>query len=201
MQDFKIKAAPSPSLPIGWTQERTELALRWWRNGLSAQAIAERLGGVSRCAVLSKMYRHRALTGRAAPAPLRLVESSGRAKRARTKRDINRSLVGPAASSAEAAARQPPPRPPRVLIDPQAFAPLPGSRPRPWETRRWGECAWPVDMQEAGEATYSCCRPAVKGRDYCGDHRRMALDPSPPGADALKAEADQLVAWLIRRGG
>lgn len=196
MNDLNSKNVQVTALPRVWTHERTETALRLWRAGLSAQAIAERLGGVSRCAVLSKMHRHKGLTGRAAPAALRLGESSG-SKRTRSKRDIHRSLVGPAT----VAVQQPPPRPPRAEINSEAFAPLPGSRPRPWESRRWGECAWPVEIGEGGGTTFSCCRPAVRGRDYCRDHRRMALDPDPPSASDLKAEADQLIAWLTRRGG
>ena len=184
-----------------WTAERTALALDWWRAGWSARAIAEYLGGgVSRCAVLSKMHRQKAPTGRSAPAPPRLAEApSGE----RPRRDINRSVVrrvaGPrtAWAAADAAMSGHPPREP---INPLAFAPLAGSRPRPWETRQKGECAWPVDVEAAPDLIHSCCRAADPMGGYCAEHEAMAREPDAPTADSLRRETDQLVAWLIRKG-
>jgi hypothetical protein len=41
-------------------------------------------------------------------------------------------------------------------------------RPRPWLTRREGECAFPVDGE--GHAVRSCCAPCP-GAVYCPLHR------------------------------
>ena len=206
-----IPAAANHAAPSPWTAERTQLALRLWRAGLSARAIAAQLGeGVSRCAVLAKMHRERTLAGRAPPSNLALpqaaAEGTGRAPPRPAKRDIHRSLVRncPAAPSVDAETIGGPPplgwRPPRAEYDHRAFAPLEGSRPRRWLTRRAGECAWPVEMKGAEDATYSCCRPAAPRRQYCEAHLTWALEPERPTPQMLEQEADQLARWLARRG-
>ncbi len=45
-----------------WTAERIDLLKRLWGEGQSAAAIGERLGGLSRSAVLGKVFRLRLLT-------------------------------------------------------------------------------------------------------------------------------------------
>lgn len=40
-----------------WSIERTELCLQLWSDGLSASQIAERMGGISRNAVIGKVHR------------------------------------------------------------------------------------------------------------------------------------------------
>ena len=40
-----------------WTCERTDLLKTLWHGGLSATAIAERLGGITRNAVIGKVHR------------------------------------------------------------------------------------------------------------------------------------------------
>jgi GcrA cell cycle regulator len=50
-----------------WTDERIAALKSWWGEGSTGQAIAKRLGGVSRSAVLGKIFRLR-LAAAAAPA-------------------------------------------------------------------------------------------------------------------------------------
>jgi hypothetical protein len=50
------------------------------------------------------------------------------------------------------------------------LGPLPGSTPRPWLTRAFGECAFPVDGD--GAETRSCCLPVARG-SYCFTHVRI----------------------------
>lgn len=54
-----------------WTAERVTVLERLWANGASASTIAAQLGGVSRAAVLGKIYRlrRRAADPAAAPKP------------------------------------------------------------------------------------------------------------------------------------
>jgi len=40
-----------------WTSERVELLTRYWADGYSARQIAEKLGGISRNAVIGKAHR------------------------------------------------------------------------------------------------------------------------------------------------
>lgn len=61
---------------------------------------------------------------------------------------------------------------------PQAVAKTPPAEialaPRFWETRRFGECAFPVGDCEEG--VMSCCN-ATGGRAYCGDHAKLMFTP------------------------
>lgn len=41
----------------GWTPERTALLRQWWLDGWSAREIADHLGGVTRNAVIGKLFR------------------------------------------------------------------------------------------------------------------------------------------------
>lgn len=47
--------------------------------------------------------------------------------------------------------------------------------PRPWLTRRAGECAFPVGGE--GWDMRSCCNPCV-GAEYCPAHRRLVYRPA-----------------------
>ena len=42
---------------MGWTDERVEMLKQLWTEGLSASQIADRMGGVSRNAVIGKVHR------------------------------------------------------------------------------------------------------------------------------------------------
>lgn len=53
---------------MGWTDERVEMLRRLWSEGHSASQIAEKLGGVSRNAVIGKVHRLK-LESRAKSAP------------------------------------------------------------------------------------------------------------------------------------
>jgi hypothetical protein len=53
-----------------WTDERIALLRTLWSGGATSQAIAERLGGVSRAAVLGKIFRLRVQAAASAPAAL-----------------------------------------------------------------------------------------------------------------------------------
>lgn len=54
------------------------------------------------------------------------------------------------------------------------MAKRPLTEPRPWETRRYGECAYPSVAE--GE-THSCCAPVTLGRSYCKAHCRVMYVP------------------------
>lgn len=57
-----MRAAP-------WTNERVEILQQSWADGASAQSIADRLGGITRCAVMGKIFRLRLRAAAAALVP------------------------------------------------------------------------------------------------------------------------------------
>ncbi len=60
-----------------WTIEQIDLLKRLWSEGLTAVAIAARLGGLSRSAVLGKVHRLRLRTDKAAAASAAKVKFAG----------------------------------------------------------------------------------------------------------------------------
>ena len=60
-----------------WTIEQIDLLKRLWSEGLTAAAIAARLDGLSRSAVLGKVHRLRLRTDKAAAAPPAKAKSAG----------------------------------------------------------------------------------------------------------------------------
>lgn len=54
--------------------------------------------------------------------------------------------------------------------------PLAGSKPQPWEARRYGACAFPFD---SADGTLSCCLPVVGDGSYCLLHNKIVYVQSP----------------------
>src|ERR1700722_7699936 len=86
-----------------WTAERIELLKKLWTNGETAAAIAAHLGGMSRSAVLGKVFRLRLHTDEAAakvPAKRQRRDVGGEviapARRRRSAQPTNRSQPAPA---------------------------------------------------------------------------------------------------------
>jgi hypothetical protein len=65
--------------------------------------------------------------------------------------------------------------------------------PRPWLTRKRGECAFPVEGE--GHLTLSCCNP-THGRTYCPAHRSAMQGPRVSSADRYES---LIIAWLEER--
>lgn len=134
-----------------WTEERTNLLKALWLQGQTASQIAERLGGITRNAVIGKAHRM-GLSSR--PSPIR-----------------QRPTPRPAAIPAPAAAA------PRI---PMAAAPMPAvAAPAIAPARRVKAapgsraCMWPMgDPKQPG--FHFCDAPAEAGRPYCGAHCTVA---------------------------
>jgi hypothetical protein len=81
-----------------------------------------------------------------------------------------------------------PPEPPRSPWREAAFAPLPGTTPRPWLSRAFGECAFPVG--EDAEGLVSCCAKTRPRSGYCPAHHAIAFRPLSPATEQRRwAEA------------
>src|SRR5262245_43498185 len=75
---------------MSWTEERVELLTKLWAEGMSATAIANRLGQTTRNAVIGKVHRL-ALAGRPTPPRLKIHRSRPRPA---VSRRLMRSRIG-----------------------------------------------------------------------------------------------------------
>lgn len=171
-----------------WTDARIAQLTNLWNTGVSASGIAEVLGDVSRSAVLGKLHRLRLLRTRKAASPPRRYE-------------------GACGSATPLPARPAPPRPPPAPSGPpeppsspwreEAFAPLAGTRPRPWLSRGAGECAFPVGGE--GERVLACCAPAQAKSAYCAVHHQIVFKPQRAQAKAAATPAGEATLETSRR--
>ena len=138
---------------LPWTDDRVETLTQLWREGASATQIANRLGGVTRNAVIGKIHRL-GLSGRGAP-------SAPGTRRPKPK--------------AEPRLRRPSP----LRLSPKRVALGDAGDQRPPETGtatilsvRFGQCRWPIGDPLADDFCL-CGRPAERGA-YCAPHGALA---------------------------
>ncbi len=159
---------------MSWTEDRVGQLRELWSQGLSASQIAERLGSVTRNAVIGKAHRL-ALASR--PSPIR--GASGQA-RPRTRpapmprRPVRAPLIAPARGRFNGVVNglaNGKPRGAGIGIDRAA---LRVRAPYPLAAAADGPaCKWPLG--DPGDADFHFCgSPSVAGRPYCPDHCAMA---------------------------
>ena len=146
---------------MDWNDERINLLKQLWGQGLTASQIAERLGGVSRNAVIGKAHRL-GLSSR--PSPIRGGAITG--PRPARKRTAPTTRPAPAPSvdnaPAEIAAESEP-----------VQEPAPKPAPRRAVAGSSKACMWPVgDPKE--QNFHFCEEPAEPGRPYCAKHCSQA---------------------------
>ena len=128
-----------------WTDERIEALRALWMQGFTASQIAERLGGVSRNAVIGKAHR---LGLSARPSPI--------------KRETARTLP-----MHRAPAAPPPPLPaPAPAMSPQPPVQRAAPAPAPGGSK---SCMWPLGDPKQADFHF-CGAPAEAGRPYCSQH-------------------------------
>lgn len=130
-----------------WTDQQIIILTAEWLRGVTAAEIAAMLGdGVTPSAVRGKRLH------------LNLPPRTGEVQREAEKQNGRKSRTA---------------KPPAPADEPDAekLAPLPGSTPRPWLTRDFGECAFPVEGESFN--TRSCCLPVAPRRAYCPGHVRI----------------------------
>lgn len=161
---------PTPS----WTADRVRRLAVLWRAGFSASQIALALGGVSRSAVLGKLYRlglsDRDRPHKTRPSLAATNKPEARGPRAPTAASRRRLLRHPAEPGTMVAA--PPP------VEAGCATMLSIGR---------GDCRWPLG--EPGSADFRFCgAPAARGA-YCAAHAARAYRPpsrQPPPDHLLK---------------
>jgi GcrA cell cycle regulator len=158
----------TPLPPPEWTADRVQILVDLWAQGLTAKAVATRLGGVSRNAVLGKLFRlGLSKTGRetaAAPAT-RTAAPQARASSPRRLR-----VYGPSVYV------EPAPRPPRAVIP---FRDEPSGRCTVLSIGI-AECRWPIG--EPGALDFSFCGALAAEGPYCPAHSAIAYQPATGSA-------------------
>jgi len=145
---------------MAWTDERVELLKTLWSEGLSAAQIANKMGGVTRNAVIGKVHR---------------LGLSGRATPAKPQRGC-----GPSSARRE---DEPEVKPQRqeiksVIPDVDTIAPvvLDSGDKTTVATIKNNMCKWPIG-DPAKDDFHFCGQPALTGKSYCTYHARMAFQP------------------------
>lgn len=152
----------------GWTDDRVARLKELWAEGLSASQIVERLGHVTRNAVIGKIHRLGLSGGRATDGPLQDKLRNARRKRSterrselrkKSKKDKTLDLLKRYGDKPEAPKALPQPRPtdiPHVssLTDLEA-----------------SDCKWPID-HDKGIGFCGC--PRAEGSSYCEHHHIRA---------------------------
>jgi GcrA cell cycle regulator len=146
-----------------WTDKRIASLKQMWADGATAAAIAERLGGLSRSAVLGKIHRLRPSVAKKKRVAAKALHTQAALQRRRPARRI-----------------VPPPSPPSPQ-PPQ----LPPPRLRPQASRRRGkslleltndDCRWPHG-EPGTRGFFFCGAPGADlegGKAYCVHHARRA---------------------------
>ncbi len=158
---------------MGWTDERVALLRKLWTEGLSASQIAKQLGGVTRNAVIGKVHRL-GLAGRATPSrpakrPVRVARPRPAAPSAPRLRAPTMGGLAPVAIVPQLA--------PLVQEDGATVSVL---------TLTDRMCKFPIGDPTDADFAF-CGRESGGTGPYCGDHARLAYQPS----QARRRRSDQ----------
>lgn len=161
---------------MAWTDERVELLKNLWAEGLSAAQIANKMGGVTRNAVIGKVHRL-GLSGRATPAkPQRgcglIQERRDEAPAAKPARQDYKPMI-PEPESITA-----------VVLDSGDMTTV--------ATIKNNMCKWPIG-DPARDDFHFCGQHAATGKSYCAYHARLAFQPPQRRErDAVRRPAAQI---------
>ena len=156
---------------MSWTEERIERLKSMWTQGATASEIAEKLGGVSRNAVIGKAHR---LGLEARPSPVKPGEEHAAPAPAKA---APKAEAAPAPAPAKPAAS---PAPPRRLV-PAKPSPEVADKTSLLELND-RICKWP--MGHPGEPDFHFCGAAANpGYPYCVEHCGVAYQAQLPRRD------------------
>ena len=133
-----------------YSEQELDTVKSLWTMGVSAGRIVSALKGRSRDSIMSVVRR------------MGLQRGS----------DPTKSVKPKPQKTVHHGPPSPRPLPGRLLAPPR---PLKGSTPRPWTTRRFGECAFPFEIDDD---VLSCCLPVKGEKKYCPQHCAVMYVPS-----------------------
>ncbi len=139
----------------GWDSARVDLLKQLWADGLSASQIAEKLGEVTRNAVIGKVHRL-GLSGRRQP------------RRTSPRRD----------RAGRVEMRKPAPRAPRYTVTPERLPPAPAALMLSVAQLAAETCHWPFGDPLLPGFGFCGVRTAPGHRPYCAHHAAIAFNPA-----------------------
>lgn len=154
---------------LAWNDERTAQLARFWAAGLSASTIAERLGGVSRNAVIGKL--HRLGLSQQAAKPKAKAQPSTAARKPASPQSLS---VQGAQALKPALAPSPAPSP-RLAVVPRTKPEAEASGVTLIELKE-RMCRWPEGDPKTPEFRFCGARRANEG-PYCARHAGLAHKP------------------------
>lgn len=187
---------------MSWTDARVKTLKDMWTQGKSASEIAEKLGGVTRNAVIGKAHRL-GLSGRPSPIKGQKATASPKTKKQPTK---------PKASGKTLAEKPEKTRKAQAKVKPEKLSKKPeiknGVHLKPadpekdLERLKKGEligildltertCRWPVGDPKQGAFGFCGC-PAEPGKPYCDAHMLLAFQTAASRKETRRAQ-DALV--------
>ncbi len=151
---------------MAWTDERVEQLKTLWAEGLSAAQIANKMGGVTRNAVIGKVHRL-GLSGRATPAKPQRGRSLGMERKEDT-----------------VSHKAPTPEMKSVIPEPEFIEPvvLASGDLTTVATIKNNMCKWPIG-DPARDDFHFCGQSTLSGKSYCAYHAHLAFQPPQRRAD------------------
>ncbi len=158
---------------MAWTDERVDLLKKLWTEGLSASQIANRLGGVTRNAVIGKVHRL-GLSGRATTSRVKPVRARKRVAKTSTKMLKNKynsasgANMKPAFDVSGATKESTTHQYQELFIPPEERKTI--------LTLKENNCRWPIG-DPTDEDFHFCGKTRVPGSPYCEHHACVAFQP------------------------
>ena len=160
---------------MAWTDERVEILKKLWTEGLSASQIANRLGGVTRNAVIGKVHRL-GLSGRTTTSRAKAPRPRRRAAPKTTSRGGGGVFRSQGNTALKAYYEADPDAEPNLVPAPVEELVIPLHERASILTLKENMCRWPIG--DPGEDDFHFCgRSSDQGTPYCEFHSRVAYQP------------------------
>ncbi|MEM8772039.1 MAG: GcrA family cell cycle regulator [Pseudomonadota bacterium] len=166
---------------MAWTDDRVEMLKKLWAEGLSAAQIANKIGGVTRNAVIGKVHRL-GLSGRATPAKPQRGCAPKTASLTEVQQDRKEEKIDV--------------KP--VIPEPEFATPalLASGDTANVSTIQKNMCKWPIG-DPARDDFHFCGQSTLSGKSYCAYHARLAFQP--PQRREPRRETKRAIAAPERR--
>ena len=170
-----------------WTRERIDILTKLWGDGLSASQVAEKIGGCTRNAVISKIHRL-GLTGR--PQDINRGRQGLRGRITSNRRPAyaanNNKPITPGSAAFNA------PRGPTAEAEPYESTyveiDVPIAERKQLVDLEKDDCRWPIGDPRDSQFHF-CNRKKLMGGVYCDHHTRVAYQPATPSSERRRSNA------------